>query len=235
MLYGDTAALLALATRHDLILWQDRHIGAFFSAGTPLLYAAPAPRWTPALTAELNAAFALRLAPTLQQDVAYGFRQIVDIALKAISPAFNDPTTAKNCTAYLGALLLHLTRRRIPQLDLRDAAGQRRVYLEERSFRDLVRLAVDQIRPYEAGDHVIVVRPLDILGQVADRTRNPAYRAAWRDYVAQIAASAARSIGDPDARHVVQEHAAAARAVCGETGGPRSYPQKAQANQASRR
>ncbi len=217
--YVDTAALLALATRHDLILWQDRHIGAFFSAGTPLLYAAPAPRGTPALTADLNAAFALGRAPTLQQDVAYGFRQIVDIALKAISPAVNDPTTAENCIDYLGALLLHLARRRIPQLDLRDAGGQVRVYLAERSFHDLVRLAVDQIRHYGAGDHVIGIRLLDTLGRVAAGTENPAYRAALQEYVDRIAASAARSIGDPDELRVVQEHAAAARTVCGDARG----------------
>lgn len=79
----------------------------------------------------------------------------------------------------------------------------------------------------------IVVRLLDMLGQVAAGTGNPEYRAALREYVDRIAASAARSIGDPDELPVVQEHAATARAGCGGTGGPRPYPQKVEADQAS--
>ena len=59
----------------------------------------------------------------MQQDVAFGVRQLVDIALKAISPAVNDPSTAATCIDRLGSLLAEIARRRTgPRVILRDGA-----------------------------------------------------------------------------------------------------------------
>ncbi|HUS13982.1 MAG TPA: DUF2254 domain-containing protein [Chloroflexia bacterium] len=212
--YVDTAALLEIAIRHDVVLWQERRIGTFFANGAPLIEVLPAGRVTPGLSSALNAAFALGRAPTLQQDVAYGFRQIVDIALKALSSAVNDPTTAENCIDHLGALLLRLASRCFPPMDLRDAAGQMRVYLNERNFHDMVRLAFDQVRHYAASDHVVLMRILDALTQVAGAAGSPAHRATILEVVEHIAATAARSLADPLELGAVQRHVAAARVAC---------------------
>ena len=62
----------------------------------------------------------------MQQDIEFGIRQIVDVALKAISPAVNDPTTAVTCIDQLGRILSKLSNRRIS--DSRIIDGEKREY-----------------------------------------------------------------------------------------------------------
>jgi len=207
----DYDRLLALAIRAGLVLRQEYHVGDFITAGTPLLFAAPPAPVAAALATELNGAFFLGKNPTLQQDVAYGLRQIVDIALKAISPAVNDPTTAVNAIDHLGAILSTLATHPMPDLDRRDAAGQLRVIVRERTFGELVRLSFDQLRHYGAGDPVIVIRMLATLGRIGAVTQNPEYRTALRETVEHIAQSAERALGDAYERQVLAERLAQVR------------------------
>ncbi len=211
--YVDLGALCHLAAQEDLVLRVDRPAGAFIMAGGPLLYLQPPDALTDELAGALCQGFALGHAPTLQQDVAYGFRQIVDIALRAISPGINDPTTALNCLDHLGALLLRVAGRRMPERDCRDASGRLRILVHERTFRDLVRLSVDQVRHYGAGDPVIVIRMLDLLGQVAASTENPSHVTTLCEFVDRIAATAEHRLQDAAEIGVVREHAAEARAM----------------------
>jgi uncharacterized membrane protein len=204
--FVDYDTLLALAVREGLVLREEHHVGDFVTAGTSLLSASPAAQITPALAVKLNASFVLGSNPTLQQDIAYGLRQIVDIALKAISPAVNDPTTAVNCIDHLSAILITLATRQIPDRDYYDSGGQVRIIVRERTFHDLVRLAFDQIRHYGAGDHIIVIRMLSALGRVAAVTHNPAYRDTLRETAEHIAHSANRAIADDYERRAVEEH-----------------------------
>jgi uncharacterized membrane protein len=82
-----------------------RRVGHFVPAGIPLMMVSKGNRLPPEGTAELLAAFDIGPTRTLQQDVEFGVLQIVDVALKAISPAVNDPTTAINCVDQLSRIL----------------------------------------------------------------------------------------------------------------------------------
>ncbi len=211
--FVDHAALLHLATAAGGSVYQERMVGAFVIAGTPLLRFSSAAALTPALSRRLLRAFALGRVPTIQQDIAFGIRQMVDVALKAISPAVNDPTTAMNCLDHLGSVLACLAGRRMPDRDLSDAQGRVRVLVPERKFHDLVRLAFDQIRHYGAGDHVIVVRIFDTLAAIGQTTPNPIYRAALREYLEHTAAMTQTQIRDPHEQQVIVRHLARARAA----------------------
>ena len=147
----------------------------------------------------------------MQQDVAFGLRQIVDIALKAISPAVNDPTTALNCIDHLGAILVVLAARKYPDPGRYDARGRLRVIAHERTFHDLARLAFDQIRHYGAGDHIIVLRMIDVIAQVAAATPSPQHRAALGEQLAHIVAAAQARLTDAVELQAVNEHAQVAR------------------------
>ena len=88
----------------------------FVTEGLPLLAIAPPPS-----AADQDAAVAaidIGAIRTMQQDVEFGIRQIVDIALKAVSPAVNDPSTAVTCVDHLGRLLVQLAQ--LAQLDRKE-------------------------------------------------------------------------------------------------------------------
>jgi uncharacterized membrane protein len=95
---------------------------------------------------------------TLQQDPAFAFRILVDIALKALSPAINDPTTAVLAIDQIHRLLRVVGRRRLHGEEVRDAAGQVRLILRTPNWQDFVQLACNEIRACGAGSVQIARR-----------------------------------------------------------------------------
>jgi uncharacterized membrane protein len=85
---------------------------------------------------------------TLYQDTAFGFRQLVDIAEKALSPAINDPTTAVQCIDRLHDLLRRLVVLPIRPALLTDDAGELRLLIPRPTWDDFVHLAFDEIRHF---------------------------------------------------------------------------------------
>jgi uncharacterized membrane protein len=82
-----------------------------------------AERVSPDLSAALLDAFDIGSTRTLQQDIEFDVLQIVDIALKAISPAVNDPTTAVGCVDQLSRILIRFASRETPEPRLYDLRG----------------------------------------------------------------------------------------------------------------
>ncbi len=94
---------------------------------------------------KVNRAFAVGDSRTMQQDVGFGIRQIVDIALRALSPGVNDPTTAYECIVHLGAVTYEILRRDLPPQE-KTGNADRRVVLAGLSHADFVAQAFDEIR-----------------------------------------------------------------------------------------
>ncbi|GAB2612722.1 hypothetical protein GCM10027035_06390 [Emticicia sediminis] len=90
-----------------------------------------------------------------EQDIPFGIRQLVDIAIKAISPAVNDPTTALNCIDYLGNII---KKAALSSTISKEAAllQQKNIHIREFSFEQLVDLAFDQIYHWGKEDYIIV-------------------------------------------------------------------------------
>lgn len=134
--------------------------GSFVAAGVPLC---GADREIDA--ARAVSAFDLGVDRTMQDDAEFGFRQIVDIALKALSPAVNDPSTAVTVIDHLGRLLIHVARR--PLGPIRVAVGAGAVFLPRPSWVDLLDLSVEQIRQVGASDMAVALRLMRVLGELA--------------------------------------------------------------------
>jgi len=83
---------------------------------------------------------------TMEGDPAFGFRQLVDIAERALSPGINDPTTAVQCIDQIHALLRRVAGRAEPEAIQRDADGRPRVLLSVPTWEGLVHLGFDEIR-----------------------------------------------------------------------------------------
>ncbi len=192
----DADALLDVARKHGTILRMERGIGEFVVEGTPLVSVADPGVLEDETTAELNAVYVISRQRTVEQDAAYGIRQIVDIAMKALSPGINDTTTAVMCVDYLTAILVRLAIRRIAASHRLDQ-GELRVVARGPSFESLLAEAFDQIRQNAAGNVAIMLRMLNAMQTIASLTVNPSRRRAIREKVQWIAELAERTIKSP--------------------------------------
>lgn len=163
----DTTAIEALSSPTRPIRLC-RGMGSFVAQGVPL-FVCGAPL-SPGDESRLLAAVDLGPVRTMQQDVEFGIRQVVDVALKAISPAVNDPSTAATCIDHLSRLLVRIAARAPVPVQHGHA------FVPAPTHADLVDLAFEQIRQYARSDMAVALRLLRALGDVADVMRSPAAR-----------------------------------------------------------
>jgi uncharacterized membrane protein len=157
-----------------------------------------AARLPPKGSAALLGAFDLGPSRTLQQDVEFGVLQIVDIALRAISPAVNDPSTAISCIDQLSRILIRFASREPPESQLFDLPGVPRVIVAWIEFERLADAAFEQIRLYSQGDVAVSLRMLRALGDIAATSRDPGLRRGLLDRGRRIVAGCATRLGEPE-------------------------------------
>jgi uncharacterized membrane protein len=146
---------------------------------------------------------------TIDQDAAFGVRQMVDIALKALSPGINDTTTAVNCVDWLGAVLVRLANRRI-ETPFRTADQTVRVVASGPTFEGLRALSVDEIRQNAAGNVTVLGALLRLLTRLARVVREPA-RQRWVEIHARLVAEhAERRVEAPHDREGLRRLTSAA-------------------------
>lgn len=199
----DGDALLSLARERGTILRMECGIGEFVVEGTPLLSVAGLSKVDEATTAAVCAAYFIRPHRTVQQDVAFGIRQIVDIALRALSPGINDTTTAVTCVHYLSAILARIVRRRVAT-PYRSDEGTLRVITRSPTFEALLAEAFDQIRHNAEGNLAVLIRQLQALEAIAEQTVSCRRKQALREHAELIATLARRAATCPREAAVVE-------------------------------
>jgi uncharacterized membrane protein len=193
--FVDIRRLLVLATSYHVKIHVVRRVGQFVPAGVPLLMVYKGERLSAENGATLRGAFDLGPARTLQQDVEFGVLQIVDIALKAISPAVNDPTTAINCVDQLSRILIRFASREMPEPLLYDLRGVARVSIRWIDFERLLDSAFEQIRMYSKTDIAVSLRLLRGYGDIAAATQDQALRSLLFDRAKRVVDGCAERIG----------------------------------------
>ena len=196
--FVDGPRLAALARAHRVKIKVLRRVGHFVPAGVPLLAVSKDGRLTPEGIADLRGAFDLGPTRTLQQDVEFGVLQLVDIALKAISPAVNDPSTAINCVDQLSSIMIQFASREPPDGVLYDPPGTVRVVIPWIGFDRLLEAAFEQIRMYSKSDVAVSLRLLRALGDIAATTPDPEYRRALAERARRVCAGCAEKLGEEE-------------------------------------
>jgi len=169
----DSESLLRFAGEHEAVLRIERNPGDFAVEGAPLV-SADRPL-DEAAAAELRPLFVIGDFRTVEQDAGFGIRQIVDIALKALSPGVNDTSTAVSCLDYLSAILCRLAPREIAS-PFREKEGELRVIAATPTFAEFVAKSFDEIRLCAAGNVTILLQMLRAIERVAFDTRDTARR-----------------------------------------------------------
>jgi uncharacterized membrane protein len=195
----DTARLMELAKEWRIRIRVARGVGQFVPAGVPLVEVTRENRISPLRAAELLSAFDIGPTRTLQQDVEFGVIQIVDIALRAISPAVNDPSTAISCIDQLSSILILWCGRAPPPTVLFDPPHVPRVEIPWIDLEGLLNTAFDQIRHYAAADLAVNLRLLRAIGDIAGTTQRPDVHAALRGRARMLVDRAAENMLAADA------------------------------------
>jgi uncharacterized membrane protein len=200
--FVDSKRLVALAKLYRVKARVLRRVGHFVPAGVPLLMVSKGDRLTPEATAAFRGAFDLGPSRTLQQDVEFGVLQIVDIALKAISPAVNDPSTAISCVDQLSRILIRFASREPPDSVLYDPPGVLRVSMGWIDFEKLLDSAFEQIRMYSKTDVAVSLRMLRALADIATTTADPNFRRLLRNRGQRIVTGCAERLEEEELREI---------------------------------
>jgi uncharacterized membrane protein len=194
----DISRLVFLARSYGVSIRIVRRVGHFVPAGIPLLMVSKGDRLSPVRSAELRGAFDIGPTRTLQQDIEFGILQIVDIALRAISPAVNDPSTAISCVDQLSRILIRFASREEPASRLYDPPGMLRVSMLWPGFDRLVEAAFDQIRLYSRADLAVSLRMLRALGDIASTIPDSAVQKGLAERGRRIVAGCAEKFDEDE-------------------------------------
>ena len=198
----DMPRLLELAKLYRINMQVLRRVGHFVPAGVPILAVCKAERVPQAARGTLLGAFDLGPSRTLQQDVEFGVLQIVDIALRAISPAVNDPSTAISCVDQLSRILIRFASRQPPESRLYDSAGVCRVSIAWIDFEKLLDSAFEQTRMYSKTDVAVSLRMLRALGDIAITTGDQSARRILTERGRRIVSGCAERLDEQELKEI---------------------------------
>ena len=207
----DEEALLANLPDGSICARVRPQLGDFVFAGTALVEVWSAAPFARETEEGLVAAFTIGPERSLDQDLLFGIRQLVDIALKALSPGINDPTTAENCLGHLGDIVAQLGERAFPDPWRHAPESGVAVYLARPDFPHLLDAAFAQIRRDAVGDVHVTLALLATLRGVGERLTTAERADAVRRELDAIAAVLGDQGFAPSDRAQIEEALGATR------------------------
>lgn len=159
----DKDALRKFACENEVSLTLIQRQGDYITRGMPLVAVGRNQSFSEEACTTLRKAFLLGAQRTSEQDVEYSIHQLVEIAVRALSPGVNDPFTALGCIDYLGSVICRIMERDFPAEHLFGEDDEVLVTLKVVSFSGIVRAAFDQIRQHGSNDAAILIRLLEVL------------------------------------------------------------------------
>jgi uncharacterized membrane protein len=165
--YVDINRLIILARDYGIWVRLERRVGHFVPAGVPIIWVSKPERVSPEREVHLLAAFDVGPTRTMQQDVEFGIIQIVDIALRAISPAINDPSTAISCIDQLSRIIIYWLGREPVKWRYYAPPHVLRLVVPWITFQGLLDTAFDQIRHYAIADVAVSLRLIRAFNDIA--------------------------------------------------------------------
>jgi uncharacterized membrane protein len=168
--YINITHLVDLARAYHVALHLERRVGQYVPAGVPVIRVSKPERVPPERELHLIAAFDIGPTRTLQQDIEFGVIQIVDIALRAMSPAVNDPSTAISCVDQLSRVMIRWTSRLPPPSHYYAPPHVLRLVVPWMTFEGLLDTAFEQIRHYAAADVAVSLRLMRAFNDIAGAT-----------------------------------------------------------------
>ncbi len=210
----DDDELMKITRKYNLLVRVTNRPGKFIIKGSDLALVLPGKRVDRELTKLINDAFIVGKERTEYQDAEFPINQLVEIALRAISPAVNDPFTAIRCIDRLSAGLSRIAQRDFPSPYRYDGEHNLRVIVEVATFEGLVNSAFNQIRQYGYTDVAVTIRLLEAIARIAPYTRYNKDRAVLLRHAAMIERGSLEKITEEcDRASIIQRYEAAAKVL----------------------
>ena len=184
----DEETLMETAISHDVVIRVVLRPGAFVIPDTQLAVVWPSERATQALEAELQDVFLVGPRRTPFQDIELYFDELIEIALRALSPGINDPYTAFTCIDWLTAGITSLARFRLPSRYRKDGDGTLRVIADGPSIELLLDHIFDRIRNVAGTTPSVVQKLLDAAEIIAPFIDDADEAATLRKHLTAIGA-----------------------------------------------
>jgi uncharacterized membrane protein len=204
--------LIRIAKDADAVIRLPYRPGHFLVEGRELASVWP-PEAAERVAGYLSRAQATGPHRTLTQDVAFGVDQLVEIAIRALSPAVNDTFTALTCIDWLGDCLCKIAPVWTPTQIHRDHRGVIRVISDQVSYERLVQRAFEKIRQASRGMPAVMIRQLDALMTIMEQTTDLQRAQVLMDQAAMIHRANVESVPDVSDRADVDRKYVALRAL----------------------
>jgi uncharacterized membrane protein len=207
--------LIGLATEKGAVIRLLHRPGHFLVRGHSLATVWPAAA-APAVSRALRAAHITGPNRTLAQDLSFAVDQLVEIAIRALSPAVNDTFTALTCIDWLGESLCKITTQWRPLRVHRDGHGYVRVITAHVSYSGLVERAFEKIRQAGRGMPAVQIRQLEALTKIVEHTTTSEQRALLVAQASMILQASNESVPEPADRSDIQREYDLVLAAAGE-------------------
>ena len=216
---SDDRSLFALAEAEDLHVRLLTRPGLFVVSGNPIAIARPGARLTDAIADRVRATMIIGPVRTSEDDIEYSIRQLVEVALRALSPAINDPFTAMAAIDWLGAAIGRLAETDLPARHRYDDRGVLRITADVSTFGGIVHTVFSRIRHYGGTSPVVLNRLLEAVAAFGPRVRTQEDRLLIRDETEAVLRMGRDLItSQSDLRELERRHTAALAALGAQPG-----------------
>ncbi len=188
----DLDGVAKLAAKNDLVIRFTRRPGDFIADGDDI--AEVYPRLDDDIHRRIRLLIIMGRTRTPTQDVEYGILQLVEVAVRSLSPGINDPFTAIACIDRLGSSIRRLSLRPDEPPQRHDTDGKLRVVLHATTFDGLFNSAFNQIRQNARGSVGVLIRLLEVITCVAEAVDRPERMATLRAHGSMVVETARRDV-----------------------------------------
>jgi uncharacterized membrane protein len=184
----DPEILLTLAQENDLVIRLLHKPGDYVWHGRVVARVWPANRLNERLEKQLHRAIRIGNQRTPTQDVECAVNQLVEMAVRAMSPAINDPFTAMTCLDHIGNGLSLFAQQGGENLNTYDQTGQLRLVFEPFSFEELLVAAFDMLRHASCDNAAVLLHMLEVIDEIGKDVKSPEMRLQLRRHVLLVQA-----------------------------------------------
>ena len=168
----DDNRLISFAKSNDIIIKLECRPGDYLIEGIPLAYVYPKENYKESIDSRINGDIVIGPQRTSEQDVEFPINQIVEIALRALSPGINDPFTALGCIERLTASLCELAKGKAPSPFRYDVENKLRIIAKPEKFSELIDKAFNQILHYGRSNFVVVTKLIESVNKISHFLHN---------------------------------------------------------------